>query len=346
MNVVALDDAVDLGRRAEWVVVAWSSLVDVVLDDRCIDHGHRRDPETSDNTVNWREWDPALAQERHENLVDKRQENDDSDRIKVLHEIVGDAVASHLSSLSDEVGAELPIDDPVDWVEAENLASDQGTLDLLDKVVIPTKNSSLSERGLVRRLRGVHVASLNHHEDDAEGICDDRPLRRADDVDLATEDEDQRSDEEDTQTQEVSGPEIDVALHVRSGEESETADVDTEVEHHVDALDGDGRIYDDLLAGLIIVANDHLSPLVLIGNQGGDVGLDTTGSETNDDNGYDEATEAGAVIQSSWNRCAGQDEQTDHVDYAEDDDSVVFAKVLISNDGTYSLLDSLVSFEW
>lgn len=40
------------------------------------------------------------------------------------------------------------------------------------------------------------------------------------------------------------------------------------------------------------------------------------------------------MVESSRDRCAGEDDKTDDVDAAEDDDSVVLSKVLIGDDGT------------
>jgi hypothetical protein len=82
------------------------------------------------------------------------------------------------------------------------------------------------------------------------------------------------------------------------------------------------------------VADDHLPSLVLIRNQGSDVRLDATSSETNNDDGNDESTKTSAVIESGWDGSASQDKETNHVDTAEDENGVVLSKVLISNDST------------
>jgi hypothetical protein len=334
VDVVAVDDTIDLSSWAERVVVARSGLVDEVLDNSGVYHGKRCNPETTDDTVDRGEGDLVFAECRHENLVDERQKNDDSDGIEVLHQIVGNAVESHLSTLGDEVVGELSVDDPVDGIEAEDLAGNESTLDLLNEVVVPAEDSSLSETSLVGRLCAIECAGLDHHPDNAEGIRDDRSLGRTDNVDLASKNEDERTDEEDAQTQEEGRPEVDIALHVRCRKQGQTADVDTKVEHHVDPLDGDRRVDDDLLASLVVMSDYHTPPLVLIGNEGSDVRFNTTSSKTDNNNGDDESTETGTVVQSSWDRSAGQDEETNHVDSAEDKNGVVLSKVLIGNDGT------------
>ena len=106
------------------------------------------------------------------------------------------------------------------------------------------------------------------------------------------------------------------------------------VEDHVDPGNGDGRINDDALTGLLVCANNHLTTLVLIGNQGSDVRLDTTGSKTNNDDRSHETTKTSASLKSHRNRCQGKDEETDHVDATEDDNSVVLSHVLIGNNST------------
>ena len=230
MNVVALVNAIDKVSVAEGFTVAGSGLVDVVLNDAGVDHGERSNPETSYNTVDRRERNLVLAERRHEPLVDKGQEDDDGNGVEVLHEIVGDSVTTHLTSLSDEVVGEVAVYDPVDGVEAEDLASNESTLELIDKVVIPVESDVLSKSSLVRGLSSVELASLHHHPHCTEGVSDDRSLRWSDDVDLAAENENKKTDEEDAETQEVSRPEVNVTLHVWGGKQGERSSVDTPVE--------------------------------------------------------------------------------------------------------------------
>ena len=151
-----------------------------------------------------------LAERGHEPLVNNGQENDNGDGIEVLHQVVGNTVATHLTGLSDEVVGEVAVNNPVDGVESEDLASDESTLNFIDKVVVPVENLGLAHAGLVGRLSSVHLAVLDHQPDNAESISNDGSLRRSDNVDLATEDENERTDEEDAQAQQVGGPEVGV----------------------------------------------------------------------------------------------------------------------------------------
>ena len=334
MNIVALSDAVHFTGVAEGGHVAGTRNVDVVLDNSSVDHGQRSNPETGGDTVDGREGDLVLAEEGEEELVHKRQEYDNGDGIEVLHQIVGNAVTSHLTSLGDEVVGEVAVNDPVDRVETEDLAGNESTLDLVDEVVVPKSSRCLAKGSLVRRLCGIHLASLDHLAHHAESVGDDGTLWRANNVDLAAKDKDQSTDEEHAQAQQIGGPEVGVALHVRGCKTRQGTDVDAPVEDHVDTGDGDRRVDDDALAGLLVGSNDHLATLVLIGNQRGDVGLDTTSSETDDDDGSDETTETSASLKSNRNSGQGKDEETEDVDTAEDDNGVVLSEVLISDDST------------
>jgi len=230
MNVVALMHATNHISVAERLTVAGSGFVDVILDDAGVDHGHGANPETSYDTVDRRERNLVLAKRGHEPLVNNGKEDDDGNWVEVLHQIVGNAVAAHLTSLGDEVVGEVAIYDPVDGVEAEDLASNKGTLEFIDKVIVPVESSVLAESGLVRGLSSVKLASLEHHPHCTEGVGDDGSLRRSDDVDLATENKNQKTDEEDAEAQEVGRPEVDIALHVRGSKQRQRSGVDAPVE--------------------------------------------------------------------------------------------------------------------
>src|SRR5690242_6620544 len=350
VDVVTLGNTIDLAGIAERVAITGTSLVDVMLDDSGVDHGKRGDPEPSGDTVDGREVDLVLAEEREEELIHDRQEDDNGNGIEVLHQIVRDTVTSHLTSLGNKVVGEVSVYDPVNRVETKHLACHKRPLNLINEVVVPKSGGGLAETSLVRRLRAIHVASLDHLADHTEGVGNDRALRWANDVDLATEDKDERTDEEDAQTQQVSRPEVGITLHVGSREEGQRTNVDAlkmsalrmksewaqtyPIEDHVDTGDGDGRVNDDALARLLVGTNDHLATLVLIGNQGSDVGLDTTSSETDNNNSSDKTTKTGASLKSNRDRSQGKDEKTDHVDTTEDDNGVVLSEVLISNDST------------
>ena len=108
-----------------------------MLDDGGVGHGERADPEAEGDAADWFERDTPFAQERVDDAVDKWDEDDDGDGVEVLHQIVWDAVAGHLARLRDEVVAELAVADPVDWVDGEDFAADQRSLELVDEEIVP-----------------------------------------------------------------------------------------------------------------------------------------------------------------------------------------------------------------
>ena len=239
----------------------------------------------------------------------------------------------HLTSLGDKVGRELAVADPEDGVEDEDLAGTEGTLQLLDEVVVPGNSLGLAVLSAPRGLRGIDVTGDNHHTNSLEGISDNGTLRRAVDVRLAAGDEDGNTDVEHAETQEVSGPETLVLLHEGRSHERKSTDVDAPVEDHVDALVGDGRVDDNTLARLLRL-DGHDAALVLVGNEGRNIGLDTTCSETDDDNGDDVAGLASTGGLGFGKSRGPENGETNPVEDAEDEDGAVLSEVLISDDGS------------
>lgn len=104
------------GSAVEGALVARASIVDEALDDGGIAQAERDEDETQGDTGNGANVDAGLAEGGVDEHVKERGEDENGDGIEVLHEIVGHAVAVHLTSLSDEVGGELAISNPEDGV--------------------------------------------------------------------------------------------------------------------------------------------------------------------------------------------------------------------------------------
>lgn len=293
VDVVSSGLTVDDGSIAKRLIKARAGFVDEVLDDGCVSHGESSNPETDNNTGDRRERNASLAQSGHHKAFDNGKEDDDSNGIEVLHQVVRNAVSCHLAGLGDKVSRKLSVNDPVNRVETEDLASDERTLDLVNKAIVPfdlTGDTVVAHGELVGRLGGIHVAVLNHHPDGAEAVGNDRALRRTYDVDLATQNEDNSTEKEHAQAEKEGGPKSDIPLHIWRRDSGERAQVDTEIEYHVDPRDGDGRVDDDALARLRIGCDLHLATLVLIGNQRGDIRFDASCADTDDYNGRDETS--------------------------------------------------------
>ena len=97
MHVVALTDAVDFAGFAEGLLVAGSRRVDEVLDDGGVHHCKGRYEEADGDACDGLEEDAAAAEEGVDDAVEDGEGDDDGDGVEVLHQVVGDTVARHLT---------------------------------------------------------------------------------------------------------------------------------------------------------------------------------------------------------------------------------------------------------
>lgn len=268
-------------------LIAGTSSINEMLNNRSICHGNGGDDKAKTDSGDRTNLYSHLEKGGIEYLLHDWNEDNDGDGVEVLHKIVGDTVSLHLRSLCDKVAGELAIHNPVDGINGENLATNKSTLDLVDEMIIPRNCGLPANRSKVGRLGGIGRAGLDHHENALESIGDNGALWRADDIKLATKDKNDGADDEDTQTHQIGRPETNIALHIRSSEQRKRTNVDASIKDHIDTLDGDGGIDDDTLA-LLVTANSHPAATILIGNQGRNVGLDTTSANTNDNDSDDE----------------------------------------------------------
>lgn len=244
----------------------------------------------------------------------------------------------HLTSLGDEVGRELAVANPEDRVENEDLASTQGTLQLLDEVVVPWHLLSPSVGLTPRWLGSIGVARDNHHPQGLEAVRDDGSLGRTVDVGLATPHEDGDTNVEDAETHQERSPEALVLLHERRSQKTESTEVDAPVEDHVDALISHSGVDDNALAALLGL-DGHDSALVLIGDERCDVTLDTTGTETDDNQSNDITGLRSTRIKGDGQGGGPENDETNPVECAEDENGLVLSEVLIGNDGTKNRSD-------
>ena len=275
MDVVA---AVTRGRH----VVVRGADVDFVLDDSREGHGERGEDEPPGDTRDGVHGEPSLAEEGVDDLVENGDEDDDDDGVDVLHFVVGHAVELHRSGLRDEVGVELVVDDPVDGIEGEDLAGHEGTAELVDEGFAPGGLVFLAVGGLVGGASGFEGAAIGHGDPEGfEGVGEDGARWGARDVELLPEEEDGETAHEGDETHEVDGPKALIFLHEYGGDETQGADIDTPVEDHVDALEGDTGVLDNALARRQSL-DLHLGLGHLLSDQRGDVGFDASRAESND----------------------------------------------------------------
>lgn len=334
VNTVPLCLAIHLRGRAEGLSVAGRGYIDDMLDDGSVHHGEGRDDETKGDTGDGAEGNVEAAENGVDNHLQEWDEDDDGDGIEVLHEIVGDTMAIHLFSLGDKVTRELAVYHPIDRVEGKDLASDEGTFEFVNEVVIPWQVGATTTVSLLPAgLGGIQVAVNNHDPQGPEGVRDDRTLRRTNNVELPSHDKDNDTDNEHAQAEEISRPEADISFHERGGEQRQGANIDAAIEDHVDTLDSQSGVNDDTLT-LCGGRYGQLLALVLIGNERSDVTLDTSSTHTDDQDRGDEASQTSVMLEGDRDRSKDQDEQTNHVDKSENNNGLVFAQVLVSDDGT------------
>jgi hypothetical protein len=229
-----------------------------------------------------------------------------------------------------ESGTNLIVTDPVDGEEDKDSASDQRTTDFVNEKIIPMSLVLVANGVLERRLRGVEVELVaNSNPDDFEGVKNNRSTRRSRDILLSAEDENEDSQEENAEGKEVCSPETDFRFKLSGCETGETSNVDCPVEPGVHALDGDGGIDDHAFArfeGFDV----STSVCILFNDQSGDIGLDSSCSESNNDHGDNETSGVGGVARGR-DRRANKDELTAGIDDGEKDNGLVASKVLIRN---------------
>lgn len=278
-------------------IEARAGSVDDVLNDGGIGEAQGGKGEADGDAHDGLELDAHPAEHGIDELVEDGGEDEDGDGVKVLHKVVGHAVALHLAGLGDEVCGELAVADPEDGVEDKDLAGAEGALELLDEVVVPGDDLGLAVGGAPRGLGGVEVAGGNHHAEGLEGVGNDGALGRAVDVGLAAEHEHGDAHVEHAEAHEVGGPEALVLFHEGRGHERQGAQVDAPVEDHVDALVRNGRVDDDTLTRLGIRLDGHDAPLVLIRDERRNIRLDAARAKADDDDGHNVTWHAGAGFQ-------------------------------------------------
>lgn len=79
-------------------------------------------------------------------------------------------------TLRDEVVGELPVADPVNRIDAEDLTSDQSAFEFLDELVVPRHRTGRADLLLVAWFGGVHVARFDHDEYGLECVRYDTSL--------------------------------------------------------------------------------------------------------------------------------------------------------------------------
>ena len=90
---------VTVGSRAgERSIITRGGLIDKMLDDCSVCHCERSENEAHGDASDGSEGDANLSEERIDQTITDRYENNNRERIDVLHDVVGNAVELHNSS--------------------------------------------------------------------------------------------------------------------------------------------------------------------------------------------------------------------------------------------------------
>lgn len=319
-------------------IKAWSGLIDEALYASGVGKREGCENEADGNAHHWLQLISAAAHEWVDKAVKNWDEDQDGDWIEVLHLVVWHAMALHLSSLSNEVGRELAVAHPEYWVEYEDLAGTEGTVELVDEVVVPWNRAGSVVLRTPRWFGRLGVPGFDHHADSLEGVGDDGALRWAHYVRLPAQDKGCNTNIEHAEAHQVSSPETLVFLHKWSGQKRQTSKIDAPIEDHIDSLEGDGRVDDGPLTAPLDL-DSHLVALVLICDQRRNIGFDATRPETDDHDSCYIATERMAIVKRNRESGGPQNKQAYPIDSAEDDNRLVAAEILISDDGAENWSD-------
>ena len=200
------------------------------------------------------------------------------------------------------------VHNPVYRVKQKHFASDKCSPQLVDKHVVPWRAVLLPVRSLIRRLRRFHRPSVDQTDPHGfECVRKHRTLRWSRHVVFSSEQQHNKPDQKGQKSQEIDGPVARVFLHKHRGHQAEGADVDAKVEYHIYTLKGDVGILHDPLSAL-----EHFDLLFcfghLLGDQGGDVGLDAAGSQTDHCHRGGQPTECGTVLDGEGEGCHEEDD--------------------------------------
>lgn len=260
------------------------------------DHGQGGDQETNCHTLDGGERDTQLAETGVQKVINEGDHDDDRDRVQVLNNIVGNTVENHGGGLSGQVTGHLVVSQMEDGQVEEDLAGQETTLDFIDPgIIVGHPRRALVNRNL-RRLGVLPVgsesrAALRDVEEHLQELGKNGTSRRLELVLLLVESKNNGGDEEEDGGDEEGQPEGVVLLNVDHGNlTADGTDVDGEVEVEEDTGICHGRIDNDSLA--IADLDTHLGVLILISQEGRNVGLEETSSDTESDETDDESTES------------------------------------------------------
>lgn len=335
----------DVDRAAAGIILADNTgAVDVDLNNAGRDHGSGCNHESHRNTLDGREANSGLAKSGIEEGVDQGDEEDQGQGVEVVDQIVGDcrkvlsvyevflAQGSVLTStkikscrLGGQVVDHLVVSEPVQWQPEEDLASVESTGNLINPDIVEAGHPSGSVAAESTRLDAVPevlmlevavsldgvrgYAALACESEKLSSVAQNRASWWGGDIELLAAHQDEGSGEEHKRWQRVTQPESNVLLGVdHANATDETTGVDHHVEVEEDSAVGDLRVNDNALAGLWQCQDLWASLLDLFSEKRRNVRLETTSSQSHDDEPNSETTESTLfVVHDTGNRRHDED---------------------------------------
>ena len=293
----------------------------------------------------------SLADRRVDEEVEDRNEDDESDGVEVVDQIVWNTVELHGRGHGGQIADHLVVRQPVKGQPGEDLASVESTSDLVDPCIVDPSEEvgcvfsqtarldSLPEvvslEVFDRLERVCRPAALACEAEGLESFRQDRLGWWLELVELLAADEDDWSNEEQECRQRISKPESNVSFSVdHSNRTSQRSEVDHQVKIQEDTRVCDLWVANNTLSAL---RNDDLRTSLrnLFGKQRGDVGFETSSADSHDDKTNSEASKSALrVVHDGGN--GADDEDGVSNDCGEDTplDGSVAAKVCVCDVST------------
>jgi hypothetical protein len=134
------------------VVAASTFGVNLGLDNCGPNHGGTSNEETSTHTLQRRESNLGLTQEWIDDDIEDGNHDDNTEGVKVVDQIVGDAVEFHGGGLGDEIAVDLVVCEPEQGIEKEDKAGFAASSNLVNPGIIKGH-----ELGLVGKMRWLDI---------------------------------------------------------------------------------------------------------------------------------------------------------------------------------------------
>lgn len=273
--------------------------VDVELKYSGPDHSSCTTDEAGADLLDGGESNSSLAESWVDAEIEDGNEDDESERIKVVDNVVWNAVKRHGSCLRSQVVVKLVVGEPVKREPKEDVASGPATTDLVNPSIveghpgwtsrwIPPRWLEVLPKGAI-----VHVlvcgnwvqmpASLGSFPEELDSRAEDTALWWSEVVDALAEEQHNERGAVDAGWDEVSEPEANVSLCVHHADlPDHSANVDEKVKPVVNSGNGASMVDNDPLAGRKSF-DSHLVEFDLLSNQRRDVWLECTSSNAHDD---------------------------------------------------------------